>query len=288
MIVGDRTPGPTIVTLAADTKRVARFAVPGFGRVAKLDVYLDGLGAGGVGLGSPVSVARAVIYDNAGNLVAVSDEVAVLGGQAPGWVDFPFVNATPGGVILTAANYSFGLIVGGVTNLIRIYTTPTILGGMMNADTYLDGPTSVFGTSSALVVDMAVFGIGVASFAPAPLADEFYYARLPFYEAQLKFSESSPVHSSALQAKVSWHGTGLDVERGSFAVVQLGGIFDDWIGERIKITSRAAKGEQSRSAICFVHNYADIDEPVSVPRRVFAALAPPGLDSIIATVEKMG
>jgi hypothetical protein len=119
----------------------------------------------------------------------------------------------------------------------------------------------------------------------APEEVEMYLARLPFPEAQEVFASTGPSGESRL-AVCSWHGTALDPERGSFVVAHVDGKFDDWIGERVQVRLRG-RGE-SRAVYGYVYNAADVaPDDISIPRRMFAALAPPGLDRLDVFVERM-
>ena len=120
----------------------------------------------------------------------------------------------------------------------------------------------------------------------APEEVEVYLARLPFPEAQAVFASTGPSGESRLGV-CSWHGTMLDPERGSFVVVQVDGKFDDWIGERVRVRLRGGRGEE-RAVYGYVYNAADVSpDDLSLPRRLFAALAAPGLDRLDVFVEKM-
>jgi hypothetical protein len=273
--------------LAADTKVAARFTAPLPGLLGKLTAYLDGLGSG-----HGVAKLKAIVYYSstgsyANQFIGVSDEVQIASGAPAEWVDFRF--SQPGGLYLPQAyDYDFGLLVGGTSNVARAFTEPNTLGRRNNADVYADGPSNPFGSAAFQATDLAIYGIAVGKYAPPTIGvDEFYYARLPFADAQQKFMETAPIRKTALPARLTWHGTGVDVERGSFAVVQLNGRFNDWIGERIRITSWQQKGLPASSVRCFVHNYAELDSDLSVPRRVWAALAPLGMDSLDVTVERL-
>lgn len=114
-LLGKVGKGGMSFALGADTKRVARYTVASKVNAVKLSIYVDGLGSG---VGD--QVMRGVIYDTAGNLVAVGDEVVVRDGQAAGWVDLP-LSAYRGGVPLVAASYDFGVLGGAQTNSIRVF-----------------------------------------------------------------------------------------------------------------------------------------------------------------------
>lgn len=281
MILGDRTPGLTPAVLATNTKVAARFTARVTGLFGKLAVYVDGLGGG-----NGTALLRGIVYAADGSLLGVSDEAQVRSGAPAGWVDLRF--STPGGCLLPATgDYDLGVLVGGTTNVARVFTKPWQAGGRRNANPYAAGPSDPFGAPTLLTTDLAVYGIAVGQYAPPDLAGEFYYARLPFLEAQKKLSETGPAPNTAHAARLAWHGTSVDPERGSFAVVQLNGVFSDWIGERVKITSWQQKGLPVKSVRCYVHNYADLQTDLSVPRRVWAWLAPPGMDALQVTVEKL-
>jgi hypothetical protein len=282
VIVGKRTPGASAFELATNTKRVSRFTFPD-GRVASVKVYLDGQGSGAAG--SP-ALLRPVIYRAADNsLVAVGDELSLPSGSAAAWRDLTFVGAAPGGALLAAGDYDMGVIAGGASLTARVFqTVPDGAGGRWNADTYPD-PSDPFGGATALTGRFAIVAQPFRAWA-APDELEVWYARMPHDEAQAVFAATGTQAGPKL-ASCSWHGTGLDPERGSFVVVRAGGRLDPWVGERVKITSRESGTHRGDAVYGFVHNALDIDDDLSVTRRMFLALALPGLDRIEVAVELM-
>jgi hypothetical protein len=270
------TAGAAPFAVAADTKVVSRSTV-GAGRLAKLTAYVDTATAG-----VPVP-ARAVVYDAANALRGKGQEVVLPTGLSARWVDLPFAPELEGGLLLAAGDYDLGLIVGGAG--LRVYQIdPDAPGGRRNADSYADGPADPFGSPTAMTGRIRVFAQPFVPYA-APEEVEMYLARLPFPEAQEVFASTGPSGESRL-AVCSWHGTALDPERGSFVVAHVDGKFDDWIGERVQVRLRG-RGE-SRAVYGYVYNAADVaPDDISIPRRMFAALAPPGLDRLDVFVERM-
>jgi hypothetical protein len=121
------------------------------------------------------------------------------------------------------------------------------------------------------------------SYSPPPTETETYFGRLPWIEAQAKLSETAPEPSGIRRAEVGWHGTLINRETGSFAVVRTSGPFGNLIGERIKLTVR---GTQIRSVCVYVNGSTDrIPVDLSLTRRAFLALALLSSESIYANLE---
>lgn len=272
MIFGHTSVGGSTLELPIDTKRVSRYTLSQTRLASKLCVYCDGDGAG-VG----EQVARAVVYDADGALVAVSDEVTILDGQDAAWVDFPL----PAAVELVAGDYDLGVISGGVTMSARIYHD-TGGTGQHNADTYTDGPADPFGSPTGNAHKLSVFVQSFEEFVHSDNVDDDYLASLGFSEAQEAFSVTSPIPGSDERATVGWHGTAVDPRRGSYGIVQKDGDFTEWVGERVKVTWN------ERSVIVYVTDERDIDEDFSLARRAFLALEPLAADEVDAVVEIMG
>ena len=280
MIVGKTAKGGTSYPLAADTKRVARVEFGAEQLVTKLTAYLDGLGVTG---GGQAQAARAVIYNEAGVLVAQGSEVLIPSAAPVGWYDFPFDPATAGARV-TAGLYDLGLIVGGLTDLIRIKgDASSARGGKWNADTYGDGAAAAFGAPTVVASDLSIFATGAAIWEPSEDETDFYYSRLPMAEAQAELGEETPAPNPLYLAQVGWHHTRLDPEWGTFAIVNDEGPLIGLLGERVKVTVRA--GTVERSVICYVHNYGELDEDISLTRRCFFELGLLSEDSLEATVE---
>lgn len=278
-LLGKLTQGATAFELVADRKRTTRFeVVEETIRVAKLSVYVDGLGSGS----ETQQVMRGVIYDGTtAKLMGYTSEVAVLDGQAGGWVDLPFT--TLGGIELPPGLYDFGVHVGGIANIIRFYgDDPSGWGSMFNTDTYADGPASTYGSPSTVTADLSIFGTYFIEWEPPEETDD-YYGRLPHPEAQAELGEETPAPNPKFLASVGWHHTHLDPEWGAFAIVNEDGPLADLLGERVKVTVRSATKE--RSVVAYVHNRGQVEDDLSLTRRLFFGLAQLSEDNIKATVE---
>lgn len=237
-----------------------------------------------------------IVYDLSGNLVAVGDQVAVPQGSAAKWYDLTFSNYRAGATIPAGATYRLGLLAGGAS-VVRSYGDAG--AGETATDVFTDGAAATFGTVTADAFDMTIYGDVFGPWTPPAPELEFYYARLPFAEAQKVLSTTRPVVGSGVAATATWHGTGFDPERGSFVVLQQDGLLDgafgskaDLVGERVKITARGLGGVQ-RSIVAFVHN-ADVIEGVrgvtpdiSIPRRLWMRLALPGDNTCRVVVERL-
>ena len=280
MFIGKLNTDDTAATaIAADHSYGQQFSVPDDRLVAKVAAYLDGL-AGGHG----TALVKAVIYDSALAIVATSDEVAVNSGDAAAWLTFRF--DTPPAV--ASGNIEWALIVGGDAGIVQAYAQATgTVPGKVVSDTYSDGPATPFPTLTT-VAPIAMYADVFEAYAPPTNELEVYYARLPFHEAQAKLGETSPVKGTARPVSVTWHGTKLDPERGSFAVLRAGGDFDPTlIGERVKISY--IRSGVVRVIYAFVHNVGDLDvrDEISVTRRLWMELEAAGFDRIDATVEQL-
>lgn len=157
--------------------------------------------------------------------------------------------------------------------------------GKVVVDSYSDGAAAVLNPNfTPLDEDLSLFATTFQVWQPPSVGvDDFYRARLPFPEAQAAFAALGPRASSSQLATVGWHGSNVDAERGSFAIVQSGGPLDELVGRRIRITTRA-KGVR-RTVYAFVHSEADVMQDMTVTRRLFQALAPLGEREALVTVE---
>lgn len=260
-LFGKRVAGGTAFELVADTKRVARYALPVAGNLAKLSAYADGLGSG-----SGNAVLRGVVYDTTGALLATGDEVVVRDGQVGSWIDLPF-SAYPGGVPLVAASYDLGVLADGATNTIRVYGDASVGAGQTNADTYADGASNPFGASTVLDFDLSVFATYVTSWVSADRPEE-EIAHLPWAESQAIFGATGTVISTLLPGSLGWYGSSFDDDLGAFALAGEGGPFESLVGQRIAITYGP------RAAYVYVRDAAVLNdgEDLAVPLRVYAAL----------------
>ena len=148
-------------SIAADTKKVTQYTAVAC-NITKLTGYVSG---GNVG-GGPQHV-RAVVYADNGGVpgarLAVSNEVNVAQNQAAGWVDFPL----PASVSISAGPIWMGYI-GSSPNIGIPKYDGTGVAVRYNTDTYSDGASDPFGTSTAGVV--ATYSL-YATGDPPPLSE---------------------------------------------------------------------------------------------------------------------
>lgn len=274
MIIGLPTPGGTPLALPANQKRVALFDVSVEEVASKIELYGDTIGAPG-----PTRV-RAVVYDHAGVLLGVGNEVVVPPGLAPGWLTLPLTESTPEGVYLEPGQVYLGVHAGDAG--LNVYEVAAAAASVIfNTDTYSDGASNPFGSSTPSATSMVLYAPTYPGWAPATKGLEVVLGRLPFSESQVAFRTTGPTNAPPKQARVAWHGTGLNAERGAFATAQLNGIFDPFVGERLLISYGTAP---RREVAVYVNDLAEIDQDLSLARRAFKALAPLGDDEITAIV----
>jgi hypothetical protein len=110
-----------------------------------------------------------------------------------------------------------------------------------------------------------------------PDIDDIQIGRYPFEYAQSILGMDPPQDATSTVASCSWHGTLLNPERGSFALVQRDGRFAELIGERVKVSTFLGK-----SVNAYVLGEAELDEEddISLTRRLFLELAPLSTDAI--------
>lgn len=281
MLLGQTLVPAAYVALAipADRFRGLVVAFPSAQRVPKLAIYGSTLSAAG-----PVRL-RGGIYDDATlALIAQGDEVVVQPGSAPGWIDLPFVGRVPGGPPVPQSTVRVGVQTGDAG--LSVYRDPAgaASGAWFATDAYSDGLAATMPAPTAA----QVFAVYAATFAAWAAADEeeAWYARLPWELSQVVFSGTAPVEASQVTTRVGWHGTGLDPERGAFAVVRRGGPFDSLVGERLRIR---AGGPSGQTVYVYVHDTSDVlaAHDISIPRRAFATLDLLGFDDVVATVTRM-
>jgi hypothetical protein len=163
MIFGRTAIGVTPTALALDTRHTSVVTPLRAELLSKVTVYLDGQGSG-VG----PQVARAVIYDAAGNLFAESAEVVVLDGQAAGWVDFSFDGTVYLGKPMPVQTYRVGVHAGGATSSIRLYTAPAALENLVpnpSAETTIDGTPTASSTTPVNLITNPSFEVDTAGWA---------------------------------------------------------------------------------------------------------------------------
>lgn len=114
--------------------------------------------------------------------------------------------------------------------------------------------------------------------------EERIYAALPFPEAQAQLASPGLMPTRPVAASCGWHGTGLDPERGSFAIVARDGPLADLVGERLAVSRRDTA--EARTVYVYVHADSDtLTEELSLTRRAFMALADPALEDVPVVVE---
>lgn len=281
MLFGKLVPSRQNFALSADRKLATTFYLGQSGYLTKLTAYIDGCGSA-----DSYQVAQAFIYNQEQDkLLGVSEEVLVPRFQGPAWVDFPFDSYAPPW-IATPGLHDVGLIGGPASGLIRVYgDDPSLRGGRSAADTYLDGPTATFGTATGYTHDLSIYGTMFRGWS-APLETDFYYARLPFAESQVKLAETGVQSRTAVTCSAGWHGTSYDGEQGSFVVINKRSDIASRLGNRLKI-SRKYRGKE-RAVYAYCHAWATMDEDISLPRELFARLGPLGDNFLTVSVETMG
>lgn len=278
MIVGETRRLPDTGSATADSLRLTPVQFTQAARIPKVVVYADTLGA------VTTTSVRGVVYDDVSSkLLGAGDEVLLPPNMPPTWVDLPLVGANPGGVdVPAAALIDIGLHVGGSS--LHIYRDlAAALSAFTVADTYSDGSPAVLGTRVA-ARPMSVYVPTFPKWAEPQGELEVWYARLPWPESQQVFYQSPKLNPTVQSARVAWHGTALNQERGAFAVVQAGGKLDPLVGERVCVKVERVAGPE---VYVYVHDVADIEQDISLPRRAFQELAFLGNDEIRGTVTRM-
>lgn len=278
-LIGETRVGDTITAVAKDTKRVAGFTLSAPTRIVKLSLACDG--GGGAAPGN-FALLRPVIYQ-ANALIAMGDEVSVASGDPVRWVDLPFLTALPSGIVVGAGTTELGVIVGGDANVLRVaQIDPLTPGGRWNADTYTDGAANPFGSATSLTANMSIFATASPVWLERPDAGMDVIARLGWTDAQrllLSAALSSPVY----QATAAWHGTVVDPNRGSFAVVRRAGPLADLVGERLKLTT---SGPNPLSCLVYVFQaVTSLEQDISLARRAFASLELLARDTVDVKIE---
>lgn len=141
---GNTTAETTNSTNWANYKAVDSFALSETGLVSKLTMYCDNLAADGAD-----GYVKATIYSNSGSapsaLLATGSAVAIANDAAVAWVDLPFASS----VRLTAGTYWLGLIADANMKGLNLKCNTSGGYAVYNIDTYSDGPTDPFGTTTA-------------------------------------------------------------------------------------------------------------------------------------------
>jgi hypothetical protein len=278
-LIGETRVGDTITAVAKDTKRVASFTLSAPTRIVKLSLACDG---GGGAAPNNFAKLRPVIYQ--GNaLIAMGDEVTVASGDPVRWVDLSFLAAFPSGVVVGAGTTELGVIVGGDPNVLRVaQIDPLAPGGRWNADTYTDGATTTFGTATSLTANMSIFATASPVWVERDTAQMDVIARLGWTDAQ-RLLLSATLVSPIFSTTAGWHGTVVDPNRGSFAVVRNGGPLADLVGERLKLTT---VGNNARTCLVYVfQGVSSLEHDISLARRAFASLELLAKDTVDVKIE---
>lgn len=102
--------------------------------------------------------------------------------------------------------------------------------------------------------------------------------RRAFATAQALFEGVSQTRLAGTPA-VGWHGTDVDPETGSFAVVAAGSEYEELIGEIVCIE------RGGREVYAFVLGARAVPVDISITRRCFLALGTLGIESLRCVVE---
>lgn len=279
---GETRVGDTVTPISPDTKRVANFLLLAPARIAKLTLCCDGGGGAAPTLQAKL---RGVVYQG-GVLLGVGDEVVVTSGDPLRWVDLPLTMLNPGGVLAAIGSVQYGVIVGGDAGVLRVaQIDPLAPGGATNADTYTDGPSNPIGSLTTLTASTSIFATLTIDWSPRELTPAYLVARYGFLDAQ-KFLAGTLLNTPTFEVTTSWHGTSVDLNRGSFAVVRSGGALDSIVGNVIKVTS---KTHPLLSVYAYVWAKVPVlDEDLSLARRAFAAIDLLSLDQLDVHVDVVG
>lgn len=158
----------------------------------------------------------------------------------------------------------------------------------LNGDLYSDGATASFGTVTPSGLALVVFATASEPWTAPANETDFYYARLPFHESRLVLEGGGAVAGLGARGRIGWHGTKLDDNDGSYAIVKTGGPLAHLLGERIRVTNR--QGGHSFSVVAFVHNETgllDEDVDISLTRALFARLGLLSEDHVVGLVETL-
>jgi len=159
LIMGSQVAGTVWTRMTTNAKRASRFSfsAPTTTNVTAIKAYVDG---GGAATGSqPV---RGVIYSDSAagpnKPVAASSELVIPAGKAPGWITLSFVSPAH----LTAGSYWLALHSGASIAVAR-YAATTVSNALRYdaaVDSYSDGASSPFGTTSMGNKEMSIFAVG--------------------------------------------------------------------------------------------------------------------------------
>lgn len=154
-------------------------------------------------------------------------------------------------------------------------------------DAFDDGASVAFGFSFPDPRVLSIFGTYVLPWVPEQVP-ALHTARLGFQTAQARLGRLGQVGERRVVA-LGWHGTSVDDERGSVAIVRPGSeLADDLVGTFVRVSPLA---DRRRSVIAFVHASSDeLDEDVdmSLSRRTFMAVGLLSEDLLDGVIEVVG
>jgi hypothetical protein len=156
--------------------------------------------------------------------------------------------------------------------------------GVVPAETQViqEGPGALRGQPKALTAEAGEFQVFATYFleSKVPEVDDAHIARYPFSYAQSILGAEPPLAGTSRLAACTWHGTLVHPDRGSFALVRRDSEFSNLVGERIRITTFAG-----REVFAYVIAEADLEDDISLTRRVFMKLAPLATDQLSVRAE---
>ncbi|HMF58814.1 MAG TPA: hypothetical protein VK595_00500, partial [Vicinamibacterales bacterium] len=222
------------------------------------------------------------VFSSSGAAVIAQTGVVALeiGVDFEGWYDLTF--AEP--VEIEEDSYRLGLHGGPAGTALGPalrYRDTGAQGMTGSTDAFADG-TGPIAAPAVSARAPQMFASMTPHWAP-PVVSDLELARLAFPSAQRALAGSLPAGEAALSATLEWHGTTTDGDRGSIALVNAAGPLGDLVGERIGIRRSRARAP----VFVYVKGTEDLDEDLSVSRRVFGALGDLGdtrLDVLVEVV----
>jgi PKD repeat protein len=115
-------------------------------------------------------------------------------------------------------------------------------------------------------------------------SDDVHIAMLPWCEGQYVLRDGTVAEGALARGTVGWHGTNFNPYRGAYAVARTGGPFEEFVGERLRLTYYRDPAVP-RSVIVYVVDEAQPIEDLSLARRAFLALAPLSATEISVVAE---
>lgn len=107
---------------------------------------------------------------------------------------------------------------------------------------------------------------------------EILAAQRAFPESQ-RLLAGEPNGELTLTSVVGWHDVSMDPRAGAFAVAAYGGPFAEEIGRVLRISANG------NAIFAYLVGRATVEDPISLSRRAFLALAPLRYSTLTAKVE---